>query len=169
MDNYHYICLNVDADALCTVFWLWVALGCCVLFTWHNNFNVDVRVSACPSVLTALNFCPFKMTALEHPRWKIMSKNYVLKPKIAPRLSFNFSFLFKKVNVFPNLNKDRKAVHLVDLCSPGGAVPSHCFLGVELDRGAYTKVGEGLFTRACSDRTKGNGFRLSEGRCSLDI
>jgi len=29
---------------------------------------------------------------------------------------------------------------------------------------AYKKVEEGLFTRACSDRTRGNGFKLQEGR-----
>ena len=31
-------------------------------------------------------------------------------------------------------------------------------------KGAYKKAGEGLFTRACSDRTRGNGFKLKEGR-----
>lgn len=29
---------------------------------------------------------------------------------------------------------------------------------------AYKKSGEGLFTRACRDRTKGNGFTLQESR-----
>jgi len=28
---------------------------------------------------------------------------------------------------------------------------------------AYKKTGVGLFTRACSDRTRGNGFRMKEG------
>jgi len=36
-------------------------------------------------------------------------------------------------------------------------------------KGAYRKAGEGLFTRACSDRTRGNGFKLKEGRFALDI
>ena len=31
-------------------------------------------------------------------------------------------------------------------------------------KGAYEDAREGLFIRDCSDRTKGNGFKLKEGR-----
>ncbi|KAM6360376.1 uncharacterized protein FN964_005608 isoform 1-T1 [Alca torda] len=36
-------------------------------------------------------------------------------------------------------------------------------------KGAYRKAGEGLFARACSNRTRGNGFKLEQGRFRLDI
>jgi len=36
-------------------------------------------------------------------------------------------------------------------------------------KGAYRKDGAGLFTRMCSDRTRGNGCKLREGRFTLDI
>jgi len=36
-------------------------------------------------------------------------------------------------------------------------------------KGAYRKDGENLFRRACCDRTRGNGFKLMEGRFRPDI
>ncbi|GAB0208263.1 mitochondrial enolase superfamily member 1 [Grus japonensis] len=36
-------------------------------------------------------------------------------------------------------------------------------------KGAYRQAGEGLFMRECSERTRGNGFKLKEGRFRLDV
>ncbi|GAB0175482.1 hypothetical protein GRJ2_000013400 [Grus japonensis] len=43
------------------------------------------------------------------------------------------------------------------------------YCGLPVPKGAYRKAGEGLFTRAWSDRTRGNGLKLKEGRFRLDM
>ncbi|KFP98549.1 hypothetical protein N330_12840, partial [Leptosomus discolor] len=45
----------------------------------------------------------------------------------------------------------------------------HLIVAFQYLKGAYKKAGEGLFTRACSDKTRGNGWKLGEGRFRLDI
>ena len=43
------------------------------------------------------------------------------------------------------------------------------YSSLPLTKGGLQKTGEGLFTRAYSDRTRGNGFKLKEGRFRLDL
>jgi len=40
----------------------------------------------------------------------------------------------------------------------------HLIAAFQYLKGAYKQVGEELLTRACDDRTRGNGFKLKEGR-----
>ncbi|GAB0181500.1 hypothetical protein GRJ2_000615300 [Grus japonensis] len=47
--------------------------------------------------------------------------------------------------------------------------PGTHFCSLPVPEGGYKKSGEGLFTRACSDRKRGNGFKLKEGRFRLHI
>ncbi|PKU33679.1 hypothetical protein llap_16017 [Limosa lapponica baueri] len=41
--------------------------------------------------------------------------------------------------------------------------------GFQYLKGAYRRAGGALFVRKCSDRTRGNSFKLEEGRFRLDI
>jgi len=42
------------------------------------------------------------------------------------------------------------------------------YRSLPVPEGAYRKVGDKLFSRACCDRTQGNGFKLNKGRFRLD-
>jgi len=46
----------------------------------------------------------------------------------------------------------------------GDHIPAFQYL-----KGAYKNNGERIVTKACGDRTRGNGFTLREGRFRLDI
>ena len=44
-----------------------------------------------------------------------------------------------------------------------------CVVAFQYLKGAYRQAGEGRFRRACSNKSRGNGFKLEEGRFRLDI
>ena len=50
-----------------------------------------------------------------------------------------------------------------------GVVSVEALEQLPVPKGAEKKSGEGLLTRACRDRTRGNGFNLTERRYRLDI
>ncbi|GAB0175723.1 cAMP-dependent protein kinase inhibitor alpha [Grus japonensis] len=51
----------------------------------------------------------------------------------------------------------------------GCSAPGRSYSSLPVPKGAYRKAGEGLFIRECSDRTRGNGFKLKEGRFRLGV
>jgi len=70
-----------------------------------------------------------------------------------------FLFLFRKVcNLSGSLFVTRRKVSVFTMClhlRPCSSLP-------------VPEAEEGLFARACSDRTRSNGFKLKEGRFTLD-
>jgi len=50
-----------------------------------------------------------------------------------------------------------------------GNILGHLIAAFQHLKGAFKKDEETLFNRTCSDRTKGNGSKLKEGRFRLDI
>jgi len=58
----------------------------------------------------------------------------------------------------------------VGIVQPGEEkTPGRLSSSLPVPEGGCEKAGEGLFTRARSDRTRGNGFNLKEGRFILDF
>jgi len=55
------------------------------------------------------------------------------------------------------------------LCLEKRRLPGDLRAAFQYLKEAYRKDGEGLFTRVCSDRTRGKGCKLKEGRFKLDI
>jgi len=45
----------------------------------------------------------------------------------------------------------------------------HLLVAFQYLKRAYRKDGENIFSRACGDRTRSNGFKLSGGRFRVDI
>jgi len=63
----------------------------------------------------------------------------------------------------------RRKAERVGAVQPGEEkVVGRLYCSLPVLKRAYKKAGEGLFTRACGDRTWGNGFKLKEGRFRLD-
>jgi len=48
-------------------------------------------------------------------------------------------------------------------------LPGHLIAVFQYLNVAYRKDGDNLFSKACCDRTKSNGLKLTEGRFSLEI
>ncbi|KAK4807195.1 hypothetical protein QYF61_024315 [Mycteria americana] len=71
-----------------------------------------------------------------------------------------------KIERLEHLSNEGKAER-VGVIQPGEEkAPGRPYCSIS---GAYKKDGDTLFTKACSDRTRSNGFKLKEGRFGLDI
>ena len=58
----------------------------------------------------------------------------------------------------------------VGVAQPGEEkAPRDLIAAFQYLKGAYQKAGEGLLKWTCSDWTRGNGFKLKEGRYRLDV
>ena len=69
----------------------------------------------------------------------------------------------------PRVSNGRRHPHLGEGLELRASHVGFIIAAFQYLKGAYKKAREGLFTRACSDRTRGNGFKLKGGRFRLDI
>ena len=64
-------------------------------------------------------------------------------------------------------SKDR--LRALELFSLEKRAQERCDSSLTVSKGGYKKDGDGLCSRVCCDRTRGNGFKLKEGRSLLDL
>jgi len=68
-----------------------------------------------------------------------------------------------------HLSNEERVRQLVLFSPEKRRLRGHLIAAFQYLKGAYKKAGEGLFTRACSDRTGCNVLKLEKGRFRLDI
>ncbi|KAK4831265.1 hypothetical protein QYF61_016735 [Mycteria americana] len=75
----------------------------------------------------------------------------------------------KMVRGLENLSYEERLRELGLFSMEKRRLQGHRIVAFQYLKGAYKKDGERPFTKACIDRTRGNGFKLKEGRFRLDI
>jgi len=63
-----------------------------------------------------------------------------------------------------HLSCEEKLIELGLLILEKRRLQGHLMVVFQYLKGAYKKAGKELISRVCCDRTKGNGFKLREGR-----
>ena len=99
-----------------------------------------------------INFCVFRGPVI-FQYFKILSVEWVLVKK----------------KQFPNINDHNDQAERVWVFSLEKRRLWGDLAAIQYLKWAYKKAREGLFTRAGSDRTRGKGFKLKEGRLRLDV
>jgi len=68
-----------------------------------------------------------------------------------------------------NLSYEKRLRELGLFSLEKGRVQGHLTAAFHYLKGAYKKAGEGLFVKACSERTRSNGFKPKKGKFGLDV
>ena len=74
----------------------------------------------------------------------------------------------KMIRGMEHLSYEERLRHLVLFSLEKRRLQGHLTEAFQYLKGAYKKDGDRLFSRACSNRTRGNGVKLKEGRFRLD-